>query len=402
MEIESAPGATPTLRVRAPGRVNLIGDHTDYNGLPVLPMAIQRAVSVEFSVRDDPQVYVTADDASDPPASFRLDRPRRPHPPGDWRNYLHAASLVLDECVDASPDTLVGIDAHVTGDIPLAAGLSSSSALVVAMALAFVRANRIEVDPLVLSDHCARAERYVGTQGGGMDQTASIMGKEGCALRIDFDPIRVRPLSVPNEWSFVVAHSGERAEKSGGAQALYNQRVEACRRALTSVRAALAASRGAEAAALAADYPTLVPHVDRELWDWALDLLQGLERDCFRHTVSEAQRVIEAERMLEQGDAHAFGRLMSASHESLASHYRVSTPRLDALVGAAFEAGALGARLTGAGLGGCVVALALPPHVERVEAALREQVVEWVPEPVVFRARPSAGATVGPAEGVQA
>jgi len=402
MEIESAPGSAPSLRVRAPGRVNLIGDHTDYNGLPVLPMAIQKAVSVEFSVRGDGRVIARTDDPSDPPASFRLDRPRLPHPSGDWRNYIHAASLVLEESVDRPPDALLGIDAYVTGDIPLAAGLSSSSALVVAAGMALLRANGVEVDPVLLSERCARAERYVGTQGGGMDQTTSIMGQEGCALRIDFDPIRVRPLPIPESWCFVVAHSGERAEKSGGSQALYNERVEACRSALASVRRALAAGRGPGGSDFARDYRTLVPRVDRELWDWSLGLLQGMERDCFRHTVSEAQRVIEAERMLEQEDAQAFGRLMSASHESLASHYRVSTPRLDALVGAAFGAGALGARLTGAGLGGCVVALALEPHVGAVESALHDQVSEWVEEPVVFRARPSAGATVGPAERVEA
>ncbi len=380
----------PPLVARAPGRVNLIGDHTDYNGLPVFPMAIQKTVSIAFRVRADARCRVASEHREDV-ADFRLDEPRRPHGPGDWRNYVHAGSLVLEELDTDHP---VGIDAEVRSDLPLAAGLSSSSALVVATGLALLKANGAEVDPLELSARFARAERYVGTDGGAMDQTTSMMARSGCALRIDFSPVRVRPVAVPDDWCFLVAHSGEGAEKSGDARALYNAKVDACRRALSTLRDVLERERGPDARRLARDYPTLLPHVDRELWDWALERLIGEEHDCFRHTVSEAQRVVEAERMMAYGDAAAFGRLMSASHESLASYCGVSTMRLDALVSAAYQAGALGARMTGAGLGGCMVALVGPAHAAAVEEALTRQLADWVEEPLVFRAQPSVGARV--------
>jgi galactokinase len=334
-----------THRVRAPGRVNLIGEHTDYNGLPVLPVAIQRSVRIELRARGDRHVRLTNEDPRFEPCEFEIAADLAPFPSGHWGNYAKAAAQALQR--RAGLDR--GFDGLVAGDIPAAAGLSSSSALVVASALALLAANGIELERGELMELTASAERYVGTESGGMDQAISLGGRAGHAVRIDFDPLRLEPVPLPADWRIVIANSLVEARKSGGAQAAYNARVRECREALAALLAR------PTALGLPTTYRGLVSGVQSgRLLELAAALPAPLS-GRFRHVVTEAARVDEAVAAMRAGDLEAFGRLLDASHASLRDDYEVSCKELDELVGCAREHGAAGARLTGAGFGGCAV-----------------------------------------------
>jgi galactokinase len=182
-------------------------------------------------------------------------------------------------------------------------------------------------------------EQFVGTRGGGMDHAAALASKAGCATLVEFVPLAVRHISVPADWSFLVAHSLQTAEKSGAARSEYNLRRQAgdtalARLGLRSYRDALTIAE-----------------------ESAAKLDAGPQRDSFLHTTGEALRVRAAVQAMERSDCEAFGRLLLESHASLRDRLRVSSPDLDRLVDAAMESGAAGARLTGAGFGGCAVVL---------------------------------------------
>jgi galactokinase len=367
-------GGAPAGVLRAPGRVNLIGDHTDYHGLPVFPMAIQREIRIAYRPRADCTVRLESVQGFGP-RSFELVPPIAPFPFGDWGNYAKAAAQAL---LLRHPE-LRGADLLVEGDIPLAAGLSSSSALVVACALALLEAAGIGWDAATLAGWMAEGERYVGTQGGGMDQTVCLCAKRGCALKIDFTPFAATPVPMPPDWVFVVAHSTVEAAKSAGAREHYNATRRRSQQALERTGAAsypaLMASGAARALAAAAAMP-------EEL------------RGPFRHTISEALRVEEAVSAMRSGEFRRFGELMVESHASLRDQLRVSCPEVDELVRCCLEGGAAGARVTGAGFGGCVVALstardaaALVEHLERTFYAGRRRSPDHA-----FIATPSEGA----------
>ena len=339
--------------VLAPGRVNLIGDHTDYNDLPVFPMAIQRGVSVLFSSRTDAEVRLANTDPRFPPRTFQIAAAIDPHPAGDWVNYVKAAA----QGIIARHGSLLGFDGVVSSDLPVAAGLSSSSALTVGSALAFMRCNEIEMESRDLMSLLAEGERYVGTQGGGMDQAICLGGRPHTAFKIDFNPLALTPTAVPTDWKFVVASSMVEAEKSGAIRDTYNLRVRECRQAFEVMKQDVTAGSSVES------FPELLASVP------AIDLLRRSEkalqdplRKRFRHVITEATRVEDARRAMVDGDLATFGRLMSESHRSLRDDYEVSCRPLDELVEIATAGGARGARLTGAGFGGCVVALC---HADR-------------------------------------
>lgn len=383
----------------APGRVNLVGEHIDYHGGPVLPAALERGVSVAFAPRGDARVRArtVTPDGEDlhPPVAFAVGPDPAPEPGGDWANYVRAAALAAaDPGVHApgSPvagesrtrrpvgdparlppgDAPVGADLLVLSDLPEASGLSSSSALVVAVGLALLAAaeqlGRLDVvRRRRLAAHFARAERFTGTEGGGMDQAASLGGVEGHALRITFDPLDWRPVRVPPEVALVVAHSGVRAEKSGAAQAAYNR-----------IRA------GASDPVIAAHNATERERVDAFVA--GLEALPGVGD-------AGAPGGIGVQRLRD------LGALMDASHASLRDRLGVSHPALERLVEAARGAGAAGARLTGAGFGGSMVALVPAERVDEVTSALRrvQATLEGDPAPA-FIARPGAGARILSAE----
>ncbi|MCY3698703.1 MAG: galactokinase [Gemmatimonadetes bacterium] len=376
------PQAPPSGVATAPGRINLIGEHIDYNGLPVLPMALDRHVNVDFEAVAHSTVELEGDSVHGSFA-FRLDRTTESAPRGHWSNYVRAAARGL---LDHGVELRRGIRGTVTGTVPVAEGLSSSSALVVASALALLHANEAQVEALELAALLARAERYVGLQGGGMDQAASLCGKEGHALRIDFGPLRVTPVPVPEGWRWVVASSLARAEKAGAVRELYNERRAQCAEALervgrTSWLEVVEADEDEFASILAGARKSLPLTLSRR----------------FRHVASEGRRVIEAERALRGDNMAAFGRLMNESHASLRDDFGVSTQALDEIVGVARDAGAAGARLTGAGFGGCAVALCRASEAKGVIEALIDRFYAprgGVDRRALFVADASNGATV--------
>ena len=396
-------GASPAFRIRAPGRVNLIGEHIDYNGLSVLPMALPRAVHLWVRPREDGKVRIHNLDPRFGTRRFALSSDIAPYPAGDWGNYAKAAGELLAREHGATR----GVDALTTSEVPVAAGLSSSSALVVACGLSFAAANGIRLDTMAMGECMARAERYVGTEGGGMDQAISLGAVEGCASRIDFGPLSLVPVPVPGDWRFVIASSLVEAEKSGASQAAYNRRTEECAEALDRVVAGLGSDVvvgpvGRAGSGARPTYRDLIRHVPAEtLLRVASEGLPPVLERRFRHVVTEAARVTGAESAMRAGYIAEFGRLMSASHASLRDDYEVSHEALDRLVSICMEAGAAGARLTGAGFGGCVVALTDDRSVEGLMRALDEEFYQAGgttadPDEHLFEARPSEGASVRP------
>src|SRR5256712_378030 len=386
-----APSPSPVHVVRAPGRVNLIGEHIDYCGLPVLPMALSRGVRIAFERRPDRGTRLVNADARFAPSFFTIETSIPPAPAGDWGNYARAAAQALAQ---RCPD-LRGVNALVDSDLPIAAGLSSSSALLVAMALVIMHANGVTVAPLELMELLGRGERYVGTAGGGMDQAIILGARAGCASRIDFHPLRLTPTAVPADWQFIVAWSLVHAEKSGAARQAYNERTRQCDAARRLVAARLGQREDITYPALLAAAPV------EELLAGAEGgaTLSGVLSRRFRHVVTEGTRVRQAEAAMAAQDLATFGQLLDASHQSLRDDYEVSRPELDRLVELAREAGAAGARLTGAGFGGSIVALCRVERAPEVVAALQERF--YAPRGAsddvgrhMFPAEPSAGAEV--------
>jgi galactokinase len=387
----------PARVFRAPGRVNLIGEHVDYNGFGVLPMAIDRGIAAAWRPRGDGRVVLRSLEGYEP-REFSVEPPIAPYGPGDWGNYVKAAAQGLLD----SRLPLRGAEILVSATLPPSAGLSSSSALVVLSALVLLEASGLAMPRLALAALLAEAEKYVGTQGGGMDQAASLLGLAGHALRIDFGPLRAEPLPWFTDCVVVVANSLVRASKAEAAG--YNTRAAECR--LAAAHAARRLGRRADPPPLLAD---LLAVAGREEILAALPpgpvSLQGagvpeppggfqLLRRA-RHVLSEAARVDAACAALRAGDAAAFGRLMDDSHASCRDDYEISCPALDRLVGLARDAGAVGARLTGAGFGGCVISLvALPSAVEfrRRLAEAYQQATGRAPE--IWVCRPAAGVEV--------
>jgi N-acetylgalactosamine kinase len=422
-------GRAPAVVVRAPARVNLIGEHTDYNGLPVLPMAIERCVLVAAAARDDRRMQLANVAAHYASRTYQLQAGMRRFAAGDWGNYHKAAAQGLLSSL--GPDGLRGGDFLVDSDVPPGAGLSSSSALVIGSALALLAINDRGLPPLQLAELTATAERYVGTQSGGMDQAVCLLGQAGHALRIDFDPLHTRAIAVPADPIVVVCHSLVEAEKSGGMRAAYNQRVVECRLACRVLDRLLGASVPRPLAHLG-ELRRMFP--DRSLTDFVAILENALPPRPLRleeiaarigtpheqlaavvgrgarpaatyaivqrarHVLTEAERVDQAEAALAAGDWLGLSALMDASHASCRDDYAVSSPALEELVSAAKAAGAVGARLTGAGFGGCTVNL-----VPRAHAPLFQRMIErsfYQSRPAArgrehcFTVTPSAGASV--------
>jgi len=377
-----AYGTAPEVVARAPGRVNLIGEHTDYSELPVLPIAIEQSLYVAAGTGEagviDARSAAFAGEA-------RFERENR-HPGGPgWHRYLAGA---MGQLTDVAPGQ--GARLFVGGDLPSTGGLSSSSALTVAVLAAVSAAwgSPLERDDLVR--RAIVAERHVGVESGGMDQAVIAFAEAGTTLRIDFRPAGRRFVPIPEGLAFVVASSGEEAPKGGSAKDAYNERV---------VGARIAAAMLADEVGVDLDVPLTLGQVsDIDVVDVLVDGLpekisarevaHGAQVDIAhlvqltsetwdaqvkvpvkriaRHILGEAQRVDEAEQALVSGDLKRFGKLLDESHNSLREDFRCSTPALDRLSAAMRKAGAFGSRLTGAGFGGFALAACAPGKVQAV------------------------------------
>lgn len=363
--------------------MNLIGEHVDYHGLPVLPMALERGVRVAFEPTGDGMVVLENAEDRWGTRSFALSGDLPPGPAGDWGNYAMAATVAVVREFGV-PTGLRGV---VSSDLPHAAGLSSSSALVVAVARALLHASGIEVAPLQLADVLARGERFAGTEGGGMDQAASLTGRAGHALLIGFDPVSSTPVPWPREWSVVVAHTGVTAEKSGEARSAYNARRRETAAAFVDAAARLGVPGARPLEVLEAHGAETVADALRGLADrggeWAV------------HAATEYGRVHAAVAAMQAGDLPGFGRLLDASHASLRDVYQVSHPALEALTEAARRAGAAGARLTGAGFGGCMIAVCAAARRDAVHESLARAQSLLSPVPTVYPFATVAGPGAG-------
>jgi len=323
--------APPTFLVRAPGRVNLIGEHTDYNDGFVLPMAINRAIWIALRPRDDRRVVVHSLHF-DQTAEFSLTELR--HQDAGWIEYLKGVAWSLQEAGHA----LRGWEGVLTGDVPVGAGLSSSAALELATTRAFAAVSNLSWEPGTMAKLGQRAEReWVGMNCGIMDQMISAAGQAEHALLIDCRSLETQPVPLPPGTVVVILDTGTRRGLVGSA---YNERRAQC-----------------EAAARFFDVPALrdVSVAQLEAQAGGLD---ALIRRRARHVVTENERTLRAAEAMRRGDAVEMGRLMDASHASLRDDYQVSSDQLNAMVHCARQGdGCYGARMTGAGFGGCAVAL---------------------------------------------
>ncbi|HEY7509421.1 MAG TPA: galactokinase [Vicinamibacteria bacterium] len=341
-------GRAPRL-FRAPGRVNLIGEHTDYNDGFVLPIALDRDTVAAASERDDRRLVARSADGGEP-GEIDLDAAptaRR----GTWLDYVEGTARVVEERFGR----LRGADLLVAGDVPVGAGLSSSAALEISVGTALAALAGLPLDGRALALAGQAAEhRFVGTRCGIMDQLASVLGRAGHALFVDCRSLDVRAIPVhPERAAVLVFDSGVRHQHSSGE---YNVRRAQCEEAVARL-----AARGAGIRALR----DVTPAELREA-----GLPEPLRRRA-RHVVTEIARTEEAAAALTRGDLAGFGRLMYASHASLRDDYEVSVPELDALVeAAAATSGVLGARMTGGGFGGCAIALVERARVQFAGASI--------------------------------
>lgn len=365
----------PTLLAIGPGRVNLIGEHTDYNDGFVLPVAIKRDIRIALRPRNDRRVRVFSLEYGDL-YEFSLDELRY-NQEILWTNYVQGVAWVLQEL--GVP--LRGFDGVISGNVPRASGLSSSAALEVATATAFLAASDQTgtLDPVKIALAAQRAEnQFVGVNCGIMDQYISVLGQEGQALLIDCRSLEYQLVPVPKEAALVIGNT--KASRSLASSA-YNERRRQCEEGVTALQAVLP------------DVRALRDVTSAQLEQYKHLLSETVYRRC-RHVVSENERVLQAVDALRTSDLTTMGQLMNESHRSLRDDYEVSSAALDAMVDAMRSAeGVYGARLTGAGFGGCAVALVQPGREQAVADAIFEKYPKaaniW-PEVYISQAGPGA------------
>ena len=336
-DFERTFGARPEVVVRSPGRVNLIGEHTDYNEGWALPAALNLGTDVAACRRDDRLLRVVAVRLGGRD-EVPVDDPR-PRAGPDWTRYVRGPAALLREAGCDFP----GADLLIDADLPIGAGLSSSASVELGVAVALMTLAGYTMEPAALAGLGQRVENeIVGVHSGIMDQLAIACGVAGHALLIDCRTLDTDLVPIPPDVRVLVLDSAVPRTLAGSA---YNQRRAECEAALRALRAVvpdLRALRDVTPDLLAAEQGRLDP----------------VELRRARHVVTENQRVLDSAAALRHGAVDEFGRLMYASHASLRDDYEVSGPELDALVSIAADTpGVLGARLTGAGFGGCAVAL---------------------------------------------
>lgn len=344
---EEHMGGHPDLLVQAPGRVNLIGEHTDYNGGFVLPMAINRAVFFALRYRNDQHVHLISGDYLHH-AHFDLDdfSYQKPH----WSEYIKGVANGLKQ----RGLKLQGFDAVLLGDVPRGSGLSSSAALELAAARAFSEVSGFPWDPVDMAVVGQEAENnWVGVNCGIMDQMISSCGKAGHAYLLDCRSLKGTHVPLPPGFTVVILDT---ATRRGLVDSAYNERRQQCEEA--------AAFFGVE----------LLRDVSPETFFEREHELEERTRKRARHVITEDQRTLAAAEAMKAGDAEAFGKRMIQSHESLRDDFEVSNEALNTMVETALEQdGCLGARMTGAGFGGCAVALVKADVAETFAAAVTEQ-----------------------------
>jgi galactokinase len=337
--------------VQAPGRVNLIGEHTDYNDGFVLPCAINFQTLVAGAIRDDGLIRVTALDYGCEQDEFAVHEPIAFNKRLIWSNYIRGVIAILGQ----RGYKIAGADLVVTGNVPQGAGLSSSASLEVAVIQAIMALNNLTVGKEDIARIAQQAENdFVGINCGIMDQMISVLGKENHALLIDCKDLATKPVSIPQNTSIVIINSNK---QRGLVDSAYNERREQCEYA--------AGIFGADS----------LREVSLDQLEHAEAKLDGLVFRRARHVLTENERVQFAVNVLEANDLEALGHLMEASHNSMRDDFEITVPEIDLLVeivkSSLGDKG--GVRMTGGGFGGCVVAVVPDTLVDRVVTAVETE-----------------------------
>ncbi|KAJ1414319.1 Ribosomal protein S5 domain 2-type fold, subgroup [Sesbania bispinosa] len=451
-------GHPPQLFARSPGRVNLIGEHIDYEGYSVLPMAIRQDTIVAIRKNEgqnvlrianlNDQVYATCTYAADPNQALDL----KNH---TWGHYFICGYKGFNDYAKSKGVDVgqpVGLDVLVDGTVPTGSGLSSSAAFVCSSTIAIMAAFGVNFPKKEVAQLTCECERHIGTQSGGMDQAISVMGKAGFAELIDFNPIRATDVKLPAGGTFVIAHSLAESQKAVTAATNYNNRVLECNLAsivlgiklgmkpqeaiskvktLSDVEAlcvSFAGSRNSSDPVIAVkEFLKEEPYTADEIEQITgekltstfsrnpayLDVIKVAKQYKLHqraaHVYSEANRVhafkdIVSSELSEEEKLKKLGGLMNQSHHSCSVLYECSCPELEELVNICRENGALGARLTGAGWGGCAVALVKEDIVPQFIRNLKERfyqarinkgvITENNVDLYVFASKPSIGAAI--------
>jgi galactokinase len=356
---------------RAPGRVNLIGEHTEYNGGFVMPAALEFATWAAAAPRSDRSLCIHSTLNDD---EVTVDLDHLPARRGHWSDYVIGVAVMLQR----AGYSLCGTNLMISSTVPVGSGLSSSAALEVATGHALVHAAGGKIDPVALAKIGQQAENdFVGMRCGIMDQYISACGREGAALLIDCRSLAARPVTVPDSAALVVIDSKVHHQHAGGE---YNLRRQACEEGVARLQPAL---------------PGISQLRDVSVTD--LERHGGLLPDMIfrrcRHIVTENQRVLDGETALNRGDGAAFGQLMRQSHSSMRDDFEITCAEVDLLADLAnAEACCHGARMTGGGFGGCVVALVAANEAEgfmnRVTTAYAERTGL---KPMAFACHPGPG-----------
>jgi len=369
-------GRRPIWTSRAPGRLEILGNHTDYNEGVVLSAAINFGTFFAVAKRDDATVRLTAGDI-DETVEFPVSAPEA-SATSTWSNYVRGVVAGLN----AVRPLTCGADAMLLGNIPLGAGLSSSAALEMCACLAFAELAGITLGKVEMAKIGQAAEhKYAGVKCGLLDQLSSVCGVEGCLVWSDFRSLEVETVGISPDTCFLLCNTHAKHALVDGA---YNERREACERG-------------------AAYFASVLPHKVTALRDVTLAELEahraGLDdvtaRRC-AHPIGEDERVLAGVDLLRKGDVEGFGALMFASHDSSRHNFENSCPELDTLVDTAHNIpGVLGARLSGGGFGGSVIALVRTRDVEAAAAAFRNAYEKTYGVPCDTRViQCSAGATL--------
>ena len=366
------PAAGAPRVFRAPGRVNLIGEHTDYNLGFVLPIALDKAAYIAASPNADGKLVIWSENLQEL-REWPIEAIAGLQPAKDWSDY----SIGVAQQLLAAGFTLAPMNLAIYSTVPVGSGLSSSAALEVSTALALLAGRTI--DGIELAKLCQRAEReFVGMPCGIMDQYISIFGRAGSAVRIDCRSLESAAVTLPEGTAIVAVNSMVKHELGSSA---YRVRVREC---------------GEAVEAIAARYPEV-----KSLRDATMEKLESVAGNMSevvllraRHVISEDDRVNAFLEASEKGDRAELGRLFVGSHRSLQHDYEVSCEELDFLVNTAITLpGVFGARMTGGGFGGCIVSLMEPGVVNAFEAAITSSYqAKYNITPQVFRCVPSEGA----------
>jgi galactokinase len=358
---------------RAPGRVNLIGEHTDYNDGFVMPVAIGFSTWVVVAPRADRTLSVFSENFHEE-VSFDLDDPPA-QPRRHWSDYVRGVAWVLEQ----SGYQLRGAHLEIRGDLPIGTGLSSSASIEVATAYALLSHSGFEVQRVELARLCQRAENdFVGMRCGIMDQFVSCQGEKGKALLLDCRSLEYRLLPLPESVRLVICNTMVKHELAAGE---YNKRRAECEEGVRHLAQRLNGVSALRDVTLS------------QLESAGQDLPEVIYRRC-RHVISENARVVQAAAALERGDLDEFGRLMGESHRSLRDDYEVSCHELDLMVSFANSLpGTFGARMTGGGFGGCTVNLVSEEIVEEFKTQIANNYKEYtgIP-PEIYVCRSADGA----------